>query len=125
MINLRLVFGIVIAQFLLAACGSDAQFETSGVSAKLGQPLSMEDSLGSEIVINDEIDEGQIHIEEIEWEKGTSCHPGDKDHKVLVCHHPSGNIENRHEICISKATLKAHLDRHGSGSDRSYLGECH
>jgi len=46
--------------------------------------------------------------------KITSC----KGNKTLVCHVPSGNPANEHEICIAKPAVNAHLAK------GSYLGEC-
>lgn len=47
-----------------------------------------------------------------------------KDHKVLICHVPSGNVENRHNICIAKSALKAHIAKHGDDKITDYYGEC-
>lgn len=43
---------------------------------------------------------------------------GNKNDKVVVCHIPPGNPDNRHDICISPNAVQAHLD-HGDK-----LGSC-
>lgn len=53
-----------------------------------------------------------------------SCGKDGKDHKVLICHVPSGNVENRHNICIAKSALKAHIAKHGDETITDYYGEC-
>lgn len=52
------------------------------------------------------------------------CGKDQQGHKVLVCHIPSGNAANAHEICISKNALKAHLKLHGNEQAKDYLGPC-
>lgn len=34
-------------------------------------------------------------------------------HKTLICHHPRGNDDNWHEICVGNAAIHAHLQNHG------------
>lgn len=41
-----------------------------------------------------------------------------KQGKVLLCHYPPGNPDNRHEICVGSAAVPAHM-KHGDT-----LGEC-
>jgi hypothetical protein len=41
------------------------------------------------------------------------------NNKILVCHIPSGNPENRHTICINKNALPAHFNNHGDN-----IGPC-
>lgn len=43
--------------------------------------------------------------------------------KVKVCHVPPGNPEARHEICISRNALPAHLGEHNDNHS-DYLGSC-
>lgn len=45
--------------------------------------------------------------------------------KVLVCHHPKGNPAQRHEICIAREALKAHLEKHQHAAGEDHLGKCH
>ncbi|MFN8846171.1 MAG: hypothetical protein ACK5V3_13425 [Bdellovibrionales bacterium] len=49
---------------------------------------------------------------------------GSKSKKVLVCHYPPGNPSNRHEICVGRAALKAHLSHHKDSAHMDHLGEC-
>jgi hypothetical protein len=41
------------------------------------------------------------------------------DHKVLICHIPPGNPDNRHEILIDFHAVPAHMVNHGDT-----LGPC-
>jgi hypothetical protein len=44
--------------------------------------------------------------------------------KILICHYPPGNPAARHEICISRSALAAHM-RHGDeSSHQDHLGAC-
>ena len=58
------------------------------------------------------------------------CSESDNESKkVVVCHVPPRNPENRHEICVSVNALKAHIGEspghHGSDdADRDHLGFC-
>jgi hypothetical protein len=49
----------------------------------------------------------------VQWYCGNKC-----NQKVLICHIPPGNPENRHTICVSINAVPAHL-AHGD-----YLGPC-
>ncbi len=50
---------------------------------------------------------------------------GSKSKKVLICHYPPGNASARHELCISRSALDAHLNHgHGSEAHQDHLGEC-
>lgn len=53
-----------------------------------------------------------------------SCGDSLQDHKILICHVPSGNVGNAHNICIAKSALKAHIDKHGADDVYDYYGEC-
>ena len=44
--------------------------------------------------------------------------------KVLICHYPKGNPDNRHEICIGRPALKAHLSQHQDSAHKDHLGDC-
>lgn len=44
--------------------------------------------------------------------------------KVLVCHYPQGNPSNRHEICIGRAALRAHLSHSADAAHMDHLGAC-
>lgn len=49
-----------------------------------------------------------------------------REGKVLICHVPPGNPENRHEICVGENAVRAHLN-HGhadSDEDRDNVGPC-
>lgn len=47
------------------------------------------------------------------------CSGGEASKKVLICHIPPGNPDNKHTICIGKSAVQGHIDHHGD-----YLGEC-
>jgi hypothetical protein len=49
---------------------------------------------------------------------------GRESKKVLICHYPPGNPSNRHEICIGRAALKAHLSKNKDSAHMDHLGEC-
>lgn len=50
---------------------------------------------------------------------------GAKSKKVLICHYPPGNAAARHEICISRQALKAHLSHgHSHEGHMDHLGSC-
>jgi len=51
-----------------------------------------------------------------------SCQENSK--KVLLCHYPRGNPENRHEICISRSALQAHLRNRSDSAHLDHLGAC-
>ncbi len=54
-----------------------------------------------------------------------ACDNNDK--KVLICHYPPGNPSARHEICISRNALQAHIDHHhsdGSADHVDHMGYC-
>lgn len=36
-----------------------------------------------------------------------------RDHKVLICHIPPGNPDNRHEILVDFHAVPAHVANHG------------
>lgn len=45
--------------------------------------------------------------------------------KILICHYPPGNAAARHEICISRSALRAHMNHGGSQSaHQDHLGAC-
>ena len=48
----------------------------------------------------------------------------DDEPKALVCHYPSGNPAQRHDICIGKSALPAHIDKHGQPGAYDHLGKC-
>ena len=37
----------------------------------------------------------------------------ERDHKVLICHIPPGNPDNRHEILVDSHAVEAHVNNHG------------
>lgn len=50
---------------------------------------------------------------------------GSHSKKVMICHYPPGNAKARHEICISRSALDAHLNHgHGDESHQDHLGRC-
>lgn len=56
-----------------------------------------------------------------------SCDDGDggAGKKVLVCHFPPGNAAAKHEICISRSALKAHMGHgHVGAAHQDKLGKC-
>ena len=136
----------------LCACGQNAQFASQSSKATGDSTaLTVEDQLdllGSEIIDtddglssldqedaghkNDNKDHGgkdkkqcqQIELDDVDQVEIVHCGKEKQDHKVLVCHIPSGNPENAHEICISKRALKAHIGRHGDDNDKDYIGPC-
>lgn len=49
----------------------------------------------------------------------------DNGKKVLICHYPPGNAAARHEICISRNALQAHLNHNHAGSQhKDHMGPC-
>jgi hypothetical protein len=44
--------------------------------------------------------------------------------KVLICHYPRGNPAARHEICIGRPALMAHIRHSASSSHVDHLGTC-
>lgn len=50
---------------------------------------------------------------------------GSDGKKVKICHYPSGNASARHELCVSRNSLEAHLNHgHGSEEHQDHLGNC-
>ncbi len=50
---------------------------------------------------------------------------GSDGKKVKICHYPSGNASARHELCVSRNSLEAHLNHgHGSVDHQDHLGSC-
>ncbi len=43
--------------------------------------------------------------------------------KVLICHYPPGNPAARHELCISRSALQAHM-HHQATNHQDTLGRC-
>lgn len=113
--RLLICFCLFSVTLLISACGkteftatSPEAIANSAESASLG-----DDQIPAEEVLdNDGDDEELAEIHE--------CKPG----KVYVCHVPSGNPAARHTICISRAALAAHIDRHGVEGDYDTLGKC-
>lgn len=59
--------------------------------------------------------------------EGHACDDGSNEQskKVLVCHYPPGNAAARHEICISRSALKAHINHgHDNADHQDHLGNC-
>lgn len=53
--------------------------------------------------------------------KGASSSSGKK---VNICHIPAGNPDAKHDICIARDALPAHLEKSKSVGDKDYLGSC-
>lgn len=50
---------------------------------------------------------------------------GSNSKKIMICHYPPGNASARHELCISRNALNAHLNHgHGSQAHQDHLGKC-
>lgn len=46
------------------------------------------------------------------------------ENKALICHIPPGNLEARHEICVSVNALKAHVGKHTAEGFSDIIGRC-
>lgn len=46
-----------------------------------------------------------------------------EEHKVLICHIPPGNPENKHEIVIDFSALAAHVAEHGDTEGACSVGD--
>jgi hypothetical protein len=58
------------------------------------------------------------------FSESARCGKNTSGHKVVVCHIPQGNIAAKHEICIDKHALPAHLEKSRTAADKDYLGQC-
>lgn len=58
--------------------------------------------------------------------KDHSCQDNGRDNarKILVCHYPPGNSAARHEICISRQALRAHMHQGADSNHQDRLGAC-
>lgn len=125
-----LIYGIAISfVFTLTAC-SEAQFSTQGSPSQKNEGLGNEQVIPVEEVPQNQLDD-YVEVYKCSEEKKRSCGKHDsEDHespnakKALVCHVPNGNVKARHEICISAAALKAHINRHGNVYAKDYFGPC-
>lgn len=48
----------------------------------------------------------------------------DNVRKVLICHYPRGNSAARHEICVGRPALRAHIRHSSDSSHIDHLGTC-
>jgi len=107
------LFGILVA-LAISGCGKTA-FSSVGDSEKASQAAAPT------------LEEAAVDPELTEKPHYNCGDPLKQDHKVLVCHVPPGNPDNRHTICIGKPALKAHLRLHVAHGDpdvRDTLGAC-
>ena len=110
----RIIMGIAIAA-LLPACGTSTS-NTSEKATDTTGASDMFDMTGTSKASGPALTKLCTHPELVE---DYAC--GNNGKKVLVCHVPKGNPENKHTICISYNAVKAHL-KHGDEMD--YLGSC-
>ena len=107
---------VFVTAMLVSGCGQ-TEFSSSG------------DGTSSKASVGDEAS-GDVHqlsdlIDNPDLAAKYPCHHNGK--KVLVCHVPQGNPDNRHNICIGRPAVDAHLRLHDASSaagDEDTLGPC-
>lgn len=106
---MRHMCGALVGLLFLVGCGGTTGFNGGAASDEAAQSLN---KLGPPLIA---AESDPSLLDEY------ACGGGKK---VRICHVPPGNPDNRHDICIGRPAVEAHLREHRHGELGDYLGAC-